>query len=73
MLYPAKTPIFPLQTFISTLRENDKQNLQKLSIKDVAACYIKSPEDENFISQEIKDLISESHTELASLIEAEEA
>jgi hypothetical protein len=72
MLYPSKTPIFPLQTFISSLKENDKQNLQRLSVKDVAACYIKSPEDEKFITSEIKDLIAESHQELTGLIEAEE-
>ena len=73
LLYASKTPIFPLQTFISSIRENDKTNLQRLSIKDVAACYLKTPEDETFVTQEIKDLIAESHNELKQLIEAEEA
>lgn len=66
LLYPSKSPIVPFQTFVTTLKEDDKSVIQKLGLKEVAAFYIHS-EESKVIPEDMAQLINEAKEEAVSL------
>jgi hypothetical protein len=66
LLYPSKSPIVPFQTFVTTLKEEDKSVIQKLGLKEVAAFYVNS-EENKLIPEDMAHLISEAKEEAVAM------
>ena len=62
LLYPSKTPIVPFQTFVTTMKESDRNTIQKLNIKETAAFYMNSEESRQ-VPEDIMKLIQEAKEE----------
>jgi len=71
LLYPSKSPIVPLQTFVTTLKEEDKSVIQKLGLKEVAAFYLNN-EESKVIPEDIAHLISEAKEEAVVMMTEEQ-
>lgn len=72
LLYPSKMPIFPIQTFITSLRDDDRLSLQKLGVKEVAAFYAKEDDERDSIDDSILKVIDEARQEVSELLAEEE-
>lgn len=71
LMYPTKTPIFPFQTFISTLKSDDEAAIAKLNVNEAAAFYIRNNEDHPEVDQEVLEIFGSAKEELASLLESQ--
>ena len=73
VLYPSTIPIFPFQTFLTSIKESDRANLQKLGIKSAAAFYLKNSEDEKITAEDtFSQLVAASKKEAVDLEEQEQ-
>ena len=71
LVYPAKIPIFPFQSFISTIREEDRTVINKLNIREAGAFYVKSGHEEGVIPEQYRDIVTEARKELITLLSSE--
>ena len=64
LMYPSRMPVFPIQTFISSLKDDDKNSLSKLAAKEVGAFYIRDRDDNKSIDSEILKIIDNAKEEV---------
>ena len=71
-MYPSRMPVFPIQTFISSLKDDDKNSLSKLAAKEVGAFYIRDRDNNKSIDSEILKIIDNAKEEVKTMIDDEE-
>lgn len=71
LLYPSKTPIFPFQTFISTLKSEDEAALNRLNVTEAAAFFVRSGDAEVEVDQGVLDILRNAKDELVTLLESQ--
>jgi hypothetical protein len=71
LVYPGKMPVFPFQSFISTVREEDRNVINKLNVREAGAFYVKTGLEEGVIPEQYREIVTEARKELIALLSAE--
>lgn len=73
LLYPSKTPVFPFQSFISTVRAEDEAVISRLNVREAAVFYLRSEQEISEVDPQVLDLFREAKEELTTLLEEQKA